>query len=85
MARDIEAGGGRGRDGGQDDPPRSPDTAGRLVQMADRTCLMALDEILRALPGEGRPAATAARDAKAVAQCVAAATDAFLAGAAELR
>ncbi len=69
MARDVEAG---GTGSGGDD--RGEDALGRLTAMADRSCLMAIDQVLRGLPRGEEGFAAAARDAKAIAARMVAAT-----------
>ncbi len=62
MARDAEAGGSGS--GGND---RGGDALGRIAAMADRSCLMAIDQVLRGLPRDGAGFAAAASEAKSIA------------------
>jgi hypothetical protein len=82
MAVDI----GAGKAGLAGEAERRAERDGvRMAEMADRCCLMALDQVLHALPRNGAGHAAAARDVRSIALRIAGAARDLRAGADEAR
>lgn len=82
MAGDIGTGNaGVGAEAGN----RTERDRARLAEMADRCCLMAIDQVLHALPRDGAGHAAAAREVRSIALRIAGAARDLRAGADETR